>query len=405
MKILFVNEYAPPHQVSGAEYSMIALAEALGEKGIEVKILSPDLSARTVPVGNPTGSVLNVKFPFWKKIQPGAILSPLWFNNPIFYLYSAWHIYRTVIQAKINLIHVHGKYILPGAVIAGWLAHKPVIVTIRDYNFLCPLALCFLNQKPVCRWPYYLHYEIPEYQRRYHGGSRLKLILAKLWQAQLKWWLTRANQIIAISPAQQKIYLDNGLKRIIPIFNLPAKPLPSLKSKYKIKGKKILISVGKLSYGKGTDSLLTVMNLVKTKLPDLQLLLAGAKNISLSAGFPENVQYLGKLNQTDIQNLYASADAFIILSRWPEPFGRATLDALAAGLPVIVSNRGAGSEFVNHNGYLVDPDKPQPVAGAIIKLFSQNLTPLGKNSRRLFQSRFNRQKLLQKHLKLYQQFL
>ena len=128
MKVLFLNEYAADRPVSGAEYSQMALAEGLRTSGQTIKIFAP----------------------LWKKNQPGKGLSPLWFNNPIYFIYSTWQIYQKIKKEKIDLLHVHGKYILPGAVLAGWLARKPVVATVRDFKFLCPLALCFTHQQKKC---------------------------------------------------------------------------------------------------------------------------------------------------------------------------------------------------------------------------------------------------------------
>ena len=191
MKILFLNEYASDRPVSGAEHSQNALAEGLRSVKQKVIIFSPA----------------------WKRNQIGEGLSPLWFNNPIYFIYSAWHIYQKIKSEKINLIHVHGKYILPGAVIAGWLTGKPVVATVRDFKFLCPLALCFTHQQTNCNFSYYLNHEIPEYQNRYHKISSIKLVLAKFWQYQLKWWLNRCQQVIAVSPQLAKIYQANGVKK------------------------------------------------------------------------------------------------------------------------------------------------------------------------------------------------
>ena len=47
MRILFVNEYAPPHFVSGGEYSMVELAKALRESQVETLILSPHLGGQS----------------------------------------------------------------------------------------------------------------------------------------------------------------------------------------------------------------------------------------------------------------------------------------------------------------------------------------------------------------------
>lgn len=389
MKILFVNEYAPPHYVSGAEYSMVELAEGLWSAGHKIVILSPE-TTRTVLVGKPTRTVLNVKFPFPKKIKPGQVLSPLWFNNPFYYLYSAWQISK---QREFDLIHVHGKYILPGAVIAGWLTGKPVVATVRDFKFLCPLALCFTHQQNKCRFNYYVNHEIPEYQNRYGGGSGLSLILAKLWQYQLKWWLNQSNQVVAVSPQLAQLYRDNGIKNTISIYNLPPK------KQIQASGK-IILSVGKLSYGKGTDSIIASAKL----LPQYQFVFAGELNPSLKPVFPNNCLYLGKISHEAALKLYRQASVFVINSRWPEPLSRAGLEALSFGLPIVASNRGGNRELIKDNGFSVDPDQPGGIAAAITKAVKQQKV-LGAGSQRLLAGRFNRKKIINRHLRLYQSLL
>ena len=141
-------------------------------------------------------------------------------------------------------------------------------------------------------------------------------------------------------------------------------------------------------------------------MPEAVLLLAGSKNISLKAEFPSNTRYLGKLSHESIFNLYHSADLFIILSRWPEPLGRATLEALVAGLPIIASNRGGGRNFVKNNGYLVNPDSSQQIAQAISKVLNHpHPALLKKNSLKLLKDRFSRRQIINQHLSLYQQLI
>jgi len=384
MKVLFLNEYAYPHQVSGAEYSMQALAEGLRRK-IKVFILSPDLSARTVPAG---------KFPFPKKIKPGQILSPLWFNNPLFWLYSAYWIYQTIKKQKIDLLHVHGKYILPGAVIAGWLSHKPVIVTVRDFKFLCPLALCFTHRQKRCNLNYYIRKEIPEYRQRYGQIARWKLVLAKLWQYKLKWFLNRCQQVIAVSPQLAKIYQDNGTKKVTWIYNLP--PFSAKGRSASGRDKHVILSVGKLSFGKGTDCLIKAAE----QLSQYQFVFAGEINPSLKTKFPKNCEYLGKLDHEQTLKLYGKAGVFVILSRWPEPLSRAGLEALSFGLPIVASDRGGNQELVKDNGYLVDPENTQEIIQAINKALTK--PEFSQASQDLLTTRFNRGQIIQSHLNLYQ---
>lgn len=387
MNILFLNEYAPPHQVSGAEHSMMALFKALNQqKGLKVFLLSPNLgSARFNPAE---------KFPFPKKIKPGQTLSPLWFNNPCFYVFAAFHILKSIKKNQINVIHVHGKYIQPAAIIASWFTRIPVVTTVRDFKFLCPLSLCFTNNQSTCQLSYFINQEIPQYQQHYHHTPKLKLILAKLWQYKLKCFLNQSQAIIAVSSQLKKIYQQNRVKKVTSIYNLPPKPS---KTANRFKGKTIL-SVGKLSYGKGTDTILKAA----VKLPEYKFILAGKKNISLMQTFPKNVQYLGQLPHDKVIKLFKQASLFIINSRWPEPLSRAGLEALSFGLPIIASNRGGNQELVSQNGYLIDPDKPSQMIKAIKNIFKQDLKKLSQNSQNLLSTRFNHQKIISQHLELYQ---
>ena len=369
MKILFVNEYAASRAVSGAEYSLMALAEGLRSAGQTVEIFTPA----------------------WKKNKLGQGLTPLWFNNPFYYLYSAWQIYRK----NFDLIHVHGKYILPGAVLAGWLTGKPVVITVRDFKFLCPLALCFTHQQKQCRFNYFISQEIPEYQKRYGGGNKLSLILAKLWQYQLKWWLNRCRRVIGVSPQLAQIYRDNGVKRVEAIYNLP--PLRQAQG-YSPKDKHTVLSVGKLSYGKGTD---TIIEAAK-RLPQFKFVFAGELNPSLKTPFPKNCRYLGKVSHEAVLKLYEQASVFVINSRWPEPLSRAGLEALSFGLPIVASDRGGNRELIKDNGFLVDPNQPKAIAAAVVKA-AKRQKGLSVRSQRLLQTRFDRQQIINLHLNLYNQ--
>jgi len=399
MNLLFLNEYAPPHYVSGAERSMMALFAILNKsKKLKAYLLSPNLGSQSQ----------YLRFPFIRKIKPGKTLTPLWFNNPIFWFYAAYHIKKTIKNYHINLIHVHGKYIQPSAIIAGWLTRTPIITTVRDFKFLCPLALCYTNQQKKCSLIRYFTKEIPEYLDKYTQSSILKplivfrLILGKLGQNDLKWFLSKSQKIIAVSPQLAEIYKTAGLKKVISIYNLP----PEEQKQKKKTSSKTVLSVGKLSYGKGTDALLKAATILEKKLPQVKFILAGSKNISLKSDFPKNCQYLGKLSHDQALKLYQKADVFIINSRWPEPLSRAALEALSFGLPIIASNRGGNREVVKNklNGFLVSPEKPSQIAQAIQKVLI-NPQSFSQQSRKLFRQRFNRSKILNQHLKLYQSLL
>ena len=163
---------------------------------------------------------------------------------------------------------------------------------------------------------------------------------------------------------------------------------------------KTILSVGKLSYGKGTDMIIEAARL----LPQYQFVFAGQLNPSLKPVFPNNCRYLGQVSHKRALKLYAQAGVFVINSRWPEPLSRAGLEALSFGLPIVASDRGGNRELVKDNGILIYPEQPKAIAAAIIKVAKQQKA-LGVASHRLLAGRFNWKKIIKQHLKLYRAIL
>ena len=80
-----------------------------------------------------------------------------------------------------------------------------------------------------------------------------------------------------------------------------------------------------------------------------------------------SVSYRGYVPDADREALFAGARA-VVLPSWDEGFGLPALEAMAAGIPVVVSNRGALPEVVGTAGVIVDPADPQAWVAAIERL-------------------------------------
>jgi alpha-1,3-rhamnosyl/mannosyltransferase len=76
------------------------------------------------------------------------------------------------------------------------------------------------------------------------------------------------------------------------------------------------------------------------------------------------VRYLGYVPEADLPGLVAGAAAFVYPSFY-EGFGLPVAQALAAGVPVITSNRSCLPEVVGDAGLCVDPGAPGELAAAI----------------------------------------
>jgi glycosyltransferase involved in cell wall biosynthesis len=88
-------------------------------------------------------------------------------------------------------------------------------------------------------------------------------------------------------------------------------------------------------------------------------------------GVADRVKFAGQVSQADMPALLRSADLMVDVS-WYEPFGMASLEAMACGTPVIASAVGGHLDTVvdGTTGLLVSPGQPKMLARRIRKLLA-----------------------------------
>ena len=136
----------------------------------------------------------------------------------------------------------------------------------------------------------------------------------------------------------------------------------------------ILLFVGRLRYYKGLDYLIQAMKNV-----DATLLIVGSGPeaarlgaMSYELGVAHKVHFLGDISDALIPAYYQAADVFVLpSSHRSEAFGIVLLEAMAAGTPLISTELGTGTSWVNQDGVtgiVVPPRDPNALAGAIRRL-------------------------------------
>jgi glycosyltransferase involved in cell wall biosynthesis len=125
---------------------------------------------------------------------------------------------------------------------------------------------------------------------------------------------------------------------------------------------------------------------------DLVLLGDGEKRADIEAailrrGVAESVHLAGATSYGDIPAYYALAGAFVHAST-TEQWGLVVNEAMASGLPVLVSNRcGCAADLVQEgvNGFTFDPYNVEELAQLMLKLSTLNsqLSDMGAASRRI----------------------
>ena len=87
-------------------------------------------------------------------------------------------------------------------------------------------------------------------------------------------------------------------------------------------------------------------------------------------GLGDRVQLAGTVTAEELASLYASADLFVLPSRF-EGYGMAYAEAIAHGVPVIGTNAGAIPETVPADaGVLVPPDDVDMLAATLQRLMN-----------------------------------
>jgi glycosyltransferase involved in cell wall biosynthesis len=89
------------------------------------------------------------------------------------------------------------------------------------------------------------------------------------------------------------------------------------------------------------------------------------EQLALRLGISDEVQFAGHV--PDVRPYYAAADLFICPSLHEE-FGLPMLEAMAAGVPVIASDRGSLPEVAGDAAIIVNPEDPVLLARTIRKI-------------------------------------
>jgi len=144
--------------------------------------------------------------------------------------------------------------------------------------------------------------------------------------------------------------------------------------------------VAQLTPWKGQDTAIEALKLVCEEGIDAHLLLIGSAKFVARATRFDNTRYLERLHglvagagledrvswlgeREDVPELMRALDV-LLLPSWEEPFGRALIEAMALGVPVISTNVGGPPEIVQdgREGYLLAPRDAGAWAQAIRRL-------------------------------------
>lgn len=175
----------------------------------------------------------------------------------------------------------------------------------------------------------------------------------------------------------------------------------------------LLLFVGRLRYYKGLNYLITAM---KEIAATLLIVGSGPETASLGEeaylqGVADRVRFLGEVSDELLPAYYQAADLFVLpSSQRSEAFGIVLIEAMAAGLPLISTELGTGTSWVNQHGVtglVVPAADAAALTGAINRLLAdpdlrQRMAAAG---RARAQTEFALSRLVDRTLALYAETL
>jgi glycosyltransferase involved in cell wall biosynthesis len=145
-------------------------------------------------------------------------------------------------------------------------------------------------------------------------------------------------------------------------------------------GNDYLLFVGTIEPRKNVDGLLDGYARLLSRRPDApRLVIAGradpaGETLLAAAARPPlagHVECRGYVPAEGREALYKGAQA-LILPSFDEGFGIPALEAMSAGVPVVVSNRGALPEVVGDAGLYIEPDDAESIASALDRVIGDS---------------------------------
>ncbi len=250
----------------------------------------------------------------------------------------------------------------------------------------------------------------------YHSDIVRQKHLMKVYQPLKKRFLNSIDHIVATSPnylASSPVLDKYRHKTSVITYGLDKsiypQPTPELLAQWRQRcGERFFLFVGVLRYYKGLHILLDAMHnctypvVIVGAGPIEQELKAHAQRLGL-----QHVQFLGALPEIDkvalLQLCYAVAFPSHLRS---EAFGISLLEGAMYGKPMISSEIGTGTSYINSDGetgIVVPPSDPLALRGAMQTLWDQPelAAQMGRQAELRYLELFTADKMAQRYVALY----
>ena len=204
--------------------------------------------------------------------------------------------------------------------------------------------------------------------------------------------INKVPKFITISGFMKLGLIENGFpeERLVVIHNpicsadVSPETIIDLRKYYSIaEDEQVLGIVGRITRWKGHIEFLKAANRVMQAVPGLKVIIVGdfsgdslyrdeIMQLVEASGHKDRIIFTGYVK--DVERYYSVMDVCVHASIEPEPFGLVITEAMASGVAVIASDRGAPQEIITagEDGFLVNPEDTEKLASTIIRLLGDD---------------------------------
>jgi glycosyltransferase involved in cell wall biosynthesis len=357
----------------------------------------------------------NIATPYSHFFAPGADIQATSTLGRIGAAFDAIHCRRTVDafattldETQPDVVHCHNIYGRLSTAILGAAKQRnvPIVLTVHDYKVVCPSYLMLRKGKPCSACIDGGYYRCAM-SRCHKGQTAASFVYAiEAYYSRLSGNYGTVSKFLAPSRFIADLLRQSGIadERVMyhPNCVEPEEYVPSYEGQY-------VLSVGRLSHEKGLPTLLKSM--LGTGLP-VRVAGTGPMEVNLrelAAKDGGSIVLEGHCDGPKLADLYRNAAFVVVPSEWYENAPMSILESFAYGKPVIGTRIGGIPELITEgaHGYLVDPESPEQLKTAIGKLWKdrQAQASMGRNARKLIETKFSQNTRTASLLRIYQSML
>jgi len=242
-------------------------------------------------------------------------------------------------------------------------------------------------------------------------SAKFATVRSLLWEYVEKQGFSRQSHIISISPYVRKMIEPLTKAKIYDIDNPVDERFFNIKRRSE-PGR--ILCTGWINERKNTLGAIEAFSAIVSRYPQARLIIAGqakeqdyfdrVKQAIEQNKISDKVELLGHINHLRLVQELERADVFLLPSK-QENSPMAIEEAMAAGVPVVVSNRCGMPYMVEEgkNGYLIDPESTENISDCLARLLEseQLCRQMGQEGHQIAVKRFYPETVAEKTVEVY----